>query len=143
MTKEAALYRKLVLMAAFLLLGASAAMAQSEPSVTWTDMDLNLPLQYGTAVDFAFQYEVHLVGGADPEGDATLTLEVCENYRCYTSALAPVEGTRFLRYGLDPSQYHRGRNLYKLTLTLVDNGLTSSDTLTIQAIIRPSLTPRG
>lgn len=129
--------RKLVLMVAVLILGASAAMAQTEPLVMWNVADLNLPLSDGTAVDFAFPYDVHLVGGADPEGDAALTLEVCQNHRCYSSSLAPVEGTSFLRFGLDPSQYHRGRNLYTLTLTLTDNGLTSTDTLTIQAIVRP------
>ena len=129
--------KKLVLMAVMLLLGASAAMAQSEPTVTWNAMDLNLPLSDGTAIDFAFPYDVHLVGGSDPEGDATLTIEICSNHRCYTSALVPMEGTSYQRFGLDPSQYHRGRNLYTLTLTLQDNGLTSSDTLTIQAIVRP------
>ncbi|HXV77859.1 MAG TPA: hypothetical protein VD788_16230 [Candidatus Polarisedimenticolaceae bacterium] len=131
---------KLVVVAAVLVLGFTAGTAQTEPpvpSVGWIADDLNLPLRYGTAVEFAFQYEVHLVGGEDPEGDATLTLELCENHRCTTSTLAPAEGIRFLRYGLDPSQYHRGRNLYTFTLTLTDNGITSDDTLTIQAVVRP------
>ena len=128
--------RSLWLLMLFLLLGAPAALAQSEPSVTWLADDLDLPLHDGTAIDFAFQYDVHLVGGDDPEGDATLALELCENRRCTTQSLAVVEGTSFLRYGLDPSQYHRGKNLFTLTLTLTDNGITSSDTLTIRAVVR-------
>jgi len=125
--------RHFVVLAALLALGAPAAVAQEAPSVTWLADDLDLPLRDGTAVDFAFQYDTHLVNGADPEGDATLTIETCENHRCATQSLPAVEGTSFLRYGLDPTQYHRGQNIFTLTLTLTDNGLSSSDTLTIQA----------
>jgi hypothetical protein len=127
----------IVLLAAFLVLGASVVAAQSVPSVMWLADDLNLPLQDGTAIDFAFPYETRLVGGGDPEGDATLTFETCENHHCATQALAVVEGTSVLRYGLDPSQYHRGWNLFTLTLTLTDNGISSSDTLTIRAKVAP------
>ncbi len=129
--------RQLLLLAAFLVLGVSPVVAQSDPSVTWLAEDLNLPLSDGTAVDIALQYDVHLVDGADPEGDAPPAIETCENHRCTTQGLAVVEGTGFLRYGLDPSQYHRGHNLFTLTLTLTDNGIVSSDTLAIRAIVRP------
>lgn len=122
-----------LVVAACLMLGVSALGAQSAPSVVWLAEDLNLPLRDGTAVDFAFQYDVHLADGADPEGDAALTLEICENRRCFSQSLPAVEGTSFLRYGLDPTQYHRGPNLFTLTLTLTDNGIASSDTLTIRA----------
>jgi len=118
---------------AFLMLGASSVWTQSEPSVTWLAEDLELPLREGTAVDFAFPYDVRLLGGADPEEDATLTLKVCANHRCSTQSLAVLDGTSFQRFGLDPTQYHPGENLYTLTLTLTDNGALSSDTLTIRA----------
>ena len=125
-----------VVLAVFLVLGASGLHAQSEPSVTWLAEDLDLPLRDGTAVDFAFQYDVHLFGGSDPEEDATLTLRVCQNHRCSTSSLAVIEGTSFQRFGLDPTQYHPGHNVFTLTLTLTDNGASSSDTLTIRARVR-------
>jgi hypothetical protein len=115
------------------MVGVSTVPAQSAPSVAWLAEDLNLPLREGTAVDFAFPYEVRLAGGADPEGDATLTLRICENHRCHSVALAPSEGTSFQRYGIDPTVYHRGLNVFTLTLTLTDNGETSADTLTIRA----------
>ena len=129
--------RHFVVLAAFLVCGAPVALAQQAPSVTWLAEDLDLPLRDGTAVDFAFQYDTHLADGTDPEGDATLAIRLCENHRCTTQALPAVEGTSFLRYGLDPTQYHRGQNLFTLTLTLTDNGLTSSDTLTIQSRVTP------
>lgn len=129
-------WRSALLASCLMMLGASAVLAQSEPSVTWLADDLNLPLRDGTALDFAFPYDVHLVDGADPEGDATLTLRLCENRRCSTHALAVVEGTSFQRFGLDPTNYHPGPNVYTLTLTLTDNGLSSSDTLTIRARVR-------
>ena len=129
--------KHLTILAAVLVVGASAVWAQSAPSVTWLAEDLNLPLRDGTAIDFAFQYDTHLADGADPEGDATLTIQTCENHRCRIQPLAVVEGTSFLRYGLDPSQYHRGQNLFTLTLTLTDNGVVSSDTLTIRARVTP------
>lgn len=123
--------------AGILLLGAPAVMAQSEPSVTWNADDLNLPLRDGTAIDFAFPYDVHMVGGADPEGDAALSIRICSNHRCTEQALAVTEGTSFMRFGLDPTQYHRGNNIYTLSLTLTDNGLVSADTLTIRARVTP------
>ena len=119
-----------------LMFGATTVRAQTEPSVTWQAEDLDLPLHDGTAVDFAFPYNVHLPGGADPEGDASLTLEVCQNHRCGTYPLAVFEGTGYQRFGLDPTQYHPGYNLYTLTLTLTDNGATSTDTLTIKVRVR-------
>lgn len=126
-----------VVFAVLLMLLTSAVWAQSEPSVTWNADDLVLPLRDGTAIEFAFPYDVHLVGGADPEGDATLSLTLCQNHRCTEQSLAVNEGTSFQRFGLDPTQYHNGNNLYTLTLTLQDNGVLSSDTLTIRAKVRP------
>jgi len=91
------------------------------------------PLRDGTAGDFACPYDVRLLGGADPEGDAMLTIKVCADHRCSTQSLAVLEGTSFQRFGLDPTRYHPGENLHTLTLTLTDNGASSSDTLTIRA----------
>jgi len=126
----------LVVLIALLTLGGSAVRAQSEPSVTWLAEDLELPLYDGTAVDFAFPYSIQLLGGVDPEGDASLTLQVCQNHRCSTQPLPVFEGTSYQRFGLDPTQYHPGYNLYTLMLTLTDNGMTSSDTLTIRVRVR-------
>ena len=132
--------RHLVVLVALVVFGAASAAAQGTPSVTWLVDDSDLQLRYGTGLDFAFSYEVRLVGGADPEGDATLTLETCENHRCTTSSLGVAEGVRYLRFGIDPSQYHAGRNVFTFTLTLTDNGITSTDTLTLRATVtrRPS-----
>jgi hypothetical protein len=129
--------RHVVFVVACLVLGAAMVAARSPPSVMWLADDLNLPLRDGTALDFAFPYDTRLVDGAEPERDATLTLEICENHGCVTQSLAVVEGTSRLRYGLDPSQYHRGWNLFTLPLTLTDNAIASSDTLTIQAKVTP------
>jgi len=67
--------RHFVMVAAMFLFGISAAAAQATPSATRLADDLNPPLQDGTAIDFAFRYDVHLFDGADPEGDATLTIK--------------------------------------------------------------------
>ena len=79
-----------VAFASFLMLLSSAVWAQSDPSVSWLADDLFLPLRDGTAIDFAFPYDVHLVGGADPEGDATLSLTLCQNRRCTEQSLAVI-----------------------------------------------------
>lgn len=83
---------------------------------------------------WGFGYDVAL-GGEDPSL-STLDFELCEipagqQPSCSTSGLQVKEGTSFIKYGIDPSQYNIGVNTYTLTLTLKTPSAEATDKLTL------------
>jgi hypothetical protein len=104
-------------------------------SVTWSD---ELPNPYlipapgedpefgGVGLDFLLQYTVEL---PDPNVPSTqLEIEICSQTAsateptCTTDQNAAAAGTTGYRWGLDPSTYEVGHNVYTHTLTLIQDG---------------------
>lgn len=114
----------------------SAAAPALADTVTWNQEDLDLELDAGTAIDFGFEYEVALDEGTPTKA---LWLRVCENASdeaafCSSEILErpAQEGAAMIRYGIDPSQYGLGHNVYTLTLYL---GTVARDQLTIDVTV--------
>jgi hypothetical protein len=120
------------LFVALLLLGASAAFAQDAPSVTWLGEDTFIPVHDQTAVDLWIYYQMHLVGGADPEGDANLTVTTCGPEGCFTRQERAYEGMNIVSFGMiGDFANEKGVRKYTMTLTLTDNGIVATDTLSV------------
>ncbi len=115
--------------------GAHAAIEDESVDVLWTtDVSPVLNLSMGQAVDFAFAFEVD--GSEADLANSSLVLETCENGACYRQLLPADSG--LVPYGIDASQYHRGLNNFKLTLTLHDwaHNVVVSDVLDFVVRVR-------
>lgn len=104
--------------------------------VAWS-MDLENPyvhtLDSEIALDYFLQYTVTLPSPNEPP--AMLRLILCEQEAgttepvCTTTDSEATEGGGGLRYGLDPTNYAEGLNLYTFTLQLWQGGVMQSDAI--------------